>query len=71
MAELEPKLAELHKKLEHHILEQKSNYSVSSVTQWFDGEVSLVDYQPALDPPEEEYTVSQLTFSASVFEATT
>ena len=26
MAELEPKLAELHKKLEHHILEQKSNW---------------------------------------------
>ena len=53
------------------LLEQKSNYSVSSVTQWFDGTVSLVDYQPALDPPEEEYTVSELTFSASVFEATT
>ena len=26
MAELEPELAELHKKLEHHILEQKSNW---------------------------------------------
>lgn len=27
MTELEPKLAELHKKLEHHILEQKSSLS--------------------------------------------
>ena len=53
------------------LLEQKSNYAVSGVTQWFDGQVELVEYQPGLDDAEENYTVSALTFSASIFEQTT
>ena len=35
MAELEPELAELHKKLEHHILEQKSNSKCLSSIYFF------------------------------------
>lgn len=43
------------------LIEQNSNYTVSSNTQWINGEVADVDYNPETNEEEENYLTCELS----------
>ncbi len=43
------------------LIEQKTNYTVSSNTQWINGEVIEISYDPDMNEEEENYTVCELS----------
>lgn len=43
------------------LIEQKTNYTVSSDTQWINGEVIEISYDPDMNEEEENYTVCELS----------
>ena len=43
------------------LIEQNSNYTVSSSTKWINGEVSQVDYEPDKEVDEENFMVCELS----------